>query len=110
MKKFIAATVAVCMMVGGCCAEGMPKCFETIEQVDVASIRGALIITDLVYDIETHVVYYRTFGAYGCSLTPYVMIDSFGTATVGIYDTHTETIVPAEAYFMYEDDDIEAVG
>ena len=110
MKKFIAAMVAVCMMIGGCCAEGMPHRFETIEQVDVVNVRGALIITDMVYDIETHVVYYRTFGAYGCSLTPYVMIDSFGTATVGIYDTYTETIVPAEAYFMYEDDDIEAVG
>ncbi len=110
MKKFVIILVALVLLCSLAAADGVPKRFEVIERVDEVSIRGALIITDLVYDVETLIVYYRTAG-YGVNLTPYIMVNSFGSPTVGWYDPETGTISPVEAFFEYEEDDgVEAFG
>lgn len=110
MKRFAVILIALMMITGVAFAEKTHRQFEVIEQLEVVNIRGSLVITDLVYDVDTLVVYYRVFGANGLSMTPYIMINSFGSATVGIYDPKTETIVPAEAFFYDEDEDLEAFG
>ena len=112
MKRFAVILIALMMITGIASAEKAHQQFEVIEQLEAVNIRGSLVITDLVYDVDTLVVYYRVFGANGLSMTPYIMINSFGSATVGIYDPKTEVIVPAESYFLYEeeDDGIQAVG
>ena len=112
MKRFAVILIVLMMITGIASAEKAHRQFEVIEQLEVVNIRGSLVITDLVYDIDTLVVYYRVFGANGLSMTPYIMINSCGSATVGIYDPKTEVIVPAESYFLYEeeDDGIQAVG
>lgn len=112
MKRFVVILIVLMMITGIASAEKDHRQFEVIEQLEVVNIRGSLVITDLVYDVDTLVVYYRIFGANGLSLTPYIMLNSFGSATVGIYDPKTEVIVPAESYFLYEeeDDGMEAFG
>lgn len=111
MKKFIAILAVAVLLCGMASADGIDRRFEVIEQVETVNIRGMLYITDLVYDVETLIVYYRTIGGYGVSLTPYIMVNSFGSPTVGWYDPETKSIEPVEAFFEYEEDDgMEAFG
>ena len=109
MKKFAIILVALILLCSLATAEGAPRRFEVIERVDEVNIRGTLLITDLVYDTETYVVYYRVYGEYRFSLTPYIMVDTFGSPTVGVYDPRTDTIEPLEPYLEY-DDGLEAFG
>ena len=109
MKKFVLILAALTLLCGLAAAEEKLNRFEFIERVDEVNIRGTLLITDLVDDVETYVVYIRTFGEYRYSLTPYIMVDSFGSATVGVYDPRTDTIEPLEPYLEY-DDGMEAFG
>lgn len=111
MKKFLAILAVAVLLCGVACADSMSRRFEVIEQVETVNIRGMLYITDLVYDVETLIVYYRTIGAGGLSMTPYIMVNSFGSPTVGWYDPETKSIEPVEAFFEYEEDDgVEAFG
>ena len=111
VKKFLVIMVVAVLLCCVACADGMDRRFEVIEHVDEVNIRGALIITDLVYDMETMIVYYRTIGTYQYSLTPYIMVNSFGSPTVGWYDPETKSIEPVEAFFEYEEDNgVEAFG
>lgn len=110
MKKFLAILAVAVLLCGVACADGMDRRFEVIERVETVNIRGMLYFTDLVYDVETLIVYYRTIG-YGANLTPYIMVNSFGSPTVGWYDPETKSIEPVEAFFEYEEDDgMEAFG
>ena len=110
VKKFFAILAVAVLLCGVACADGMNRRFDVIEQVEIVNIRGMLYMTDLVYDVETLIVYYRTIG-YGVSLTPYIMVNSFGSPTVGWYDPETKSIEPVEAFFEYEEDNgVEAFG
>lgn len=111
MKKALIFMTVVVLLCGVATADGTHRRFEVIEQVEAVNIHGALLITDLVYDVETLIVYYRTIGAGGLSMTPYIMVNSFGSPTVGWYDPETKIIEPVEAFFEYEEDDgVEAFG
>lgn len=111
MRKVLVFMVAVVLLCGVATADGAHRRFEVIEQVETVNIRGMLYMIDLVYDVETLIVYYRTIGGYGVNLTPYIMVNSFGSPTVGWYDPETKSIEPVEAFFEYEEDDgVEAFG
>lgn len=118
-KHYIFIIVAILLVIGvialystaGANAGNRPEQFKLIDQIDIADVGGAQMYTDLIYDTKTLVVYLRTYGINRYSLTPYIMLDSFGCMAVGKYDPKTETIVPAEAFFLYdEDEDLEAFG
>lgn len=117
-KHYIFIIVAILLVIGVIAlystavanAGNRPEQFKLIDRIDISDVGGEQMYTDLIYDTKTLVVYLRTYGINRYSLTPYIMLDSFGCMTVGKYDPKTETIVPAEAFFYDEDEDLEAFG
>ena len=59
-----------------------------------------ICMVDLVNDWQTSLWYDRSTGivyiVYAKSMTPYMMLDSFGCMTVGVFDEKTGMINPAE--------------
>ena len=76
--------------------------FEEIRHDDYTAPNGSHIREYLVYDKQTKLVYIYSI-AHDCfSITPYMMRDSYGMITVGIYDLDTCVIKPAEPDYSDE--------
>lgn len=77
--------------------------FIEIERERYVCPSGDVVDEFMVYDKDTYIVYVYCVDNHSLSITPFLMRDSFGQLTVGVYDIYGDIIVPAELCDMEED-------
>lgn len=65
---------------------------------------------DLVYDQKTNIVYLIVRTGLSVGITPYMMRDSYGQLTVGVYNRESDEIEPGEPWYFDDPDEFIIVG
>lgn len=114
MKKVIIGLIIALLVLGIAMPAGWSEepmtfgIFVEIKHSEYDSADGEPVIQYLVYERHTRLVYIYTVYKGIPSVTPYLMRDSFGQTTVGVYDINAGVIMPVE--FWYTDGELELVG
>lgn len=64
----------------------------------------------LVYDQKTNIVYLIINSGTSLGITPYMMRDSYGQLTVGIYNRESDEIEPGEPWYFDDPDEFIVIG
>lgn len=64
----------------------------------------------LVYDQKTNIVYLIIRSGTNFGITPYMMRDSYGQLTVGIYNRESDEIEPGEPWYFDDPDEFIVIG
>ena len=63
-----------------------------------------------VYDLKTNIVYLIIRVGPSVGITPYMMRDSYGQLTVGVYNRESDEIEPGEPWYFDDPDEFIIVG
>ena len=64
----------------------------------------------LVYDQKTNIVYLIVRVGTSVGITPYMMRDSYGQLTVGVYNRESDEVEPGEPWYFDDPDEFIVVG